>query len=110
MKKAMKAKKRVSKVARGRFAYSVVFRGKSQKTKTAGGLQKSDITKNSLGKFVSKKSSAAAKKRYASTIRRWILAVQKARKALNLKGFVPVNGKGAQGKALYAKAKSFYSQ
>merc|ERR1712098_807333 len=44
-----------------------------------------------------------------ATIKSWILAVQKARKALSLKGMVPVNGKNAQGKALYAKAKSFYS-
>ena len=105
--KAMKAMKRVSKIAKGRYAKSVVFRG--TKAKTAGGMTKTDIIKNSYGKFVSKKRSAFAKKNYANTIKPWITAVQKARKALNLKGLVPVNGKSAQGKALYAKAKSFYS-
>merc|ERR1719454_142243 len=98
--KAMKAMKRVSFVARGRFAKSVVFRG--TKAKTASGLTKNDITKNSYGKFVSKAKSLLAKKRYANTIKPWITAAEKARKALNIKGFVPVNGKSAQGRALYA--------
>merc|ERR1711918_142624 len=100
--RAMKAKKRVSKIAK-----AVVFRG--NKTRTVGGLQKTDIMKNSRGKLVSKKQSAAAKRRYANTIRGWIQAVGKARKALNVKGFVAINGKSPQGKALYAKAKSFWS-
>merc|ERR1711977_724858 len=95
--KAMKAMKRVSKIAKGKFAKAVVFRG--NKAKTVGGLVKTDIMKNSYGKLVSKKASAAGKKRYANTIKSWIVAAQKARKALNLKGFVPVNGKSAQGKA-----------
>merc|ERR1712093_277100 len=104
----MGAMKRVSIFAKGRFAKSVVFRG--TKLKTTSGLTKSDITKNSYGKFVSKKKSLLAKKNYASTIKPWITAAEKARKALNIKGFVPVNGKSAQGRALYAKAKSFYSK
>merc|ERR1711988_1829018 len=80
--KAMKAmkKKAVSKIAKGRFAKVVVFRG--SKAKTVGGLQATDLMKNSRGKIVSKKSSTAAKKRYASTLKGWISAVQKARKAL----------------------------
>merc|ERR1712098_73140 len=106
--KAMKAMKRVSIIAKGKRARFVVFCG--TKTKTLSGLTKSDLTKNSYGKIVSKKASARGKKNYANTIKPWILAVQKARKALNLKGLVPVNGKSAQGKALYAKAKSFYSK
>merc|ERR1711959_98583 len=106
--RAMKAKKRVSKIAKGRFAKAVVFRG--NKTRTTGGLQKSDIMKNSRGKLVSKKKSAVAKRLYGSTIRGWIQAVGKARKALNVKGFVAINGKSPQGKALYAKAKSFWSK
>ena len=33
----------------------------------------------------------------------------KARKELGIKGFCAVNGKSAQGKALYAKAKAIYA-
>merc|ERR1711908_44366 len=102
--KAMKAMKRVSMLAKGRFAKSVVFRG--TKTKTAGGLTKSDITKNSAGKFVSKAKSILAKKRYAQTIKPWNVAVAKARKELKIKGFVVLK----KNTALYAKAKSFYKQ
>merc|ERR1719359_1357120 len=97
MKKAMrKAMRRRSSVAKGKFAKAVVFRGKSHRTRTSGGLQKSDIMKNSQGKLVSKKASANGKKRYGN-IRGWIQAIQKARKALNLKGFVAINGKSPQG-------------
>merc|ERR550537_1410007 len=103
----MKAMKRVSMIAKGKRARAVVFRG--TKAKTATGLTKGDLMRNSYGKIVSKKASASGKKRYGN-IRGWIQSLSKARKALNLKGFVPVNGKSAQGKALYAKAKSFYSQ
>merc|ERR1712185_737735 len=98
--KAMK-KKTVSKIAKGKRAKSSVFKG--GKEKTVGGLKKSDLVKNSRGKIVSKKSSAAAKKRYTKTIKFWIEAVQKARKELGVKGFVPVK----KGSALYKKAKEF---
>merc|ERR1719158_2391493 len=109
MKKAMRrAMKRRSKVAKGKLAKAVVFRGKSIKTQTSGGLKKADLTKNRNGKIVSRKASANGRKRY-SNIRAWTHAVQKARKALNLRGFVAINGKSPQGKALYAKAKSFFS-
>merc|ERR1711900_104122 len=100
--------KRVSMIAKGKRPRVVVFHG--TKAKTATGLTKSDLMKNSYGKIVSKKASANGRKRYGNTIKGWIQSLSKARKALNLKGFVAVNGKSAQGKALYAKAKSFYSQ
>merc|ERR1719152_119345 len=105
--RAMKAKKRVSKIAKGRYAKAVVLRG--SKAKTSGGLTKTDLTKNKNGKIVSKKASAAGKRAFKN-ISGWTKALQKARMALNLKGFVAVNGRTAQGKALYAKAKSFYAQ
>merc|ERR1711869_164303 len=100
--KAMKAmaamkvmkKKRVSKVC----SRAKVFHG--TKVKSTGGLTKSDLTKNSSGKIVSKKASAAAKKKLGG----WISAVQKARKSLGLKGFVAIN----KGSALYKKAKELY--
>merc|ERR1719482_851632 len=104
--KAMKAmkKKTVSKIARGKMAKAVVLRG--NKEKTAGGLKRSDLMKNKDGKIVSKKMSAAAKKRFASTVGPWMKAVKKARAALKLKGFVAIK----KGSPLYIKAKEFYNQ
>merc|ERR1712138_290790 len=100
--KAMKAmkKKAVSKIAKGRMAKVVVFRG--SKAKTSGGLTSSDLIKNSRGNIVSKKASQRAKKN--NYIKGWITAVQKARKALGLKGFVAIK----KGSALYKKAKELY--
>merc|ERR1711981_30263 len=102
--KAMKAmkKKAISKIAKGKMAKSVVFRG--SKAKTTGGLTKTDLVQNKRGKIVSKKSSANGKKQYAN-IKGWTAAVQKARKALNVKGFVAVK----KGTPLYKKAKEFFA-
>merc|ERR1712036_152582 len=88
--KAMKAmkKKTVSKIAKGRFAKAVVMRG--TKEKTASGLKKSDLIINKRGKIVSKKKSALAKKRFASSVGPWMQAVKKARAALKVKGFVAI--------------------
>merc|ERR1711869_66457 len=96
--KAMKAmkKKAVSKIAKGKMARSVVFRG--TKEKTLGGLTKSDLVQNKRGKIATKKQAAAGKKAYAN-IKGWTVAVQKARKALNVKGFVAVK----KGTPLYNK-------
>merc|ERR1712139_442777 len=104
--KAMKAmkKKTVSKIARGKMAKAVVLRG--NKAKTSGGLKKSDLMKNKNGKIVSKKMSAASKKRFANTVAPWMKAVKKARAALKLKGFVAIK----KGSPLYIKAKEFYNQ
>ena len=101
--KAMKAmkKKAVSKIAKGKLAKLVVFRG--SKAKTSSGLSKSDLTKNKNGKIVSKKQSAQGKKAYAN-IKGWTVAVQKARKALGVKGFVAVK----KGTPLYKKAKELF--
>merc|ERR1719318_234467 len=102
--KAMKAKK-VSVIAAGRRAKSSVFSGR--KEKTTGGLTKASLVKNRQGKVVSKKRSAFAKQAYTgSKIKAWAEACKAARKALGLTGFVPIGGKTAAGKALYAKAKA----
>merc|ERR1719436_747189 len=107
--KAMKSKaKRVTVIARGKRARAAVFSGR--KEKTASGMTKAKLMKNSRGKIVSKASSAAAKKRFATGLGKWTSAVKTARKALNLTGFVAINGKTAEGKAVYAKAKSIYAQ
>merc|ERR1719401_1416210 len=96
-----------SKIAKGKRAKSSVFRG--TKEKTSGGLTKDKLVKSKRGKVVSKKSSAAARKKYAgSKFQAWIKATQQARKALGIKGFAAVGGKSAQGKALYAKAKAIF--
>merc|ERR1719411_1182124 len=110
MKKAMKPMKKAMKkssIAKGKRAKSSVFGG--TKAKTSGGLTKDKLIKNKAGKVVSKAMSAASKKRYAKGIGLWNKAVTAARKVLNLKGFQAVGGKSAQGKALYAKAKSLYN-
>merc|ERR1712118_425970 len=95
-KKPKKKKKRVSKIAKGRMAYSMVLRGK--KEKPVGGLTAKDLMKNKYGQVVSKKVSAKSKKSP------WIKAVTDARSALKLKGFVAVK----KGGPLYAKAKALY--
>merc|ERR1711988_1869412 len=101
--KAMRAmkKKAVSKIAKGKLAKLVVFRG--SKAKTSSGLSKSDLIKNKNGRIVSKKQSAQGKKAYAN-IKGWTVAVQKARKALGVKGFVAVK----KGTPLYKKAKELF--
>merc|ERR1711988_1178434 len=82
--KAMKAMKK--KPVSFRTARRHLFSGKNSKT----------------GKIVSKKQSANAKK----TLGAWTAAVQKARKALNIKGFLAVK----KGTPLYKKAKELYGQ
>merc|ERR1719205_374171 len=106
MKMAMKkmAMKK-SVIAKGKRAKVAVFLG--TKVKTASGLKKSDLKKNKNGKIVSVKRSASGKKAY-KRISGWTAACAKARKALGIKGFCIIGGKTARGKALYAKAKSFY--
>merc|ERR1711968_298710 len=94
--KPKKKKKKVSKIAKGKFRKVLVLRGK--KEKTVGGLKATDLIKNKNGKVVSKKASAKAKKSP------WIAAVTAARSALKLKGFVAIK----KGSPLYAKAKSLY--
>merc|ERR1719245_2486797 len=101
----MKKVKKVSAIARGRFAKAAVFNGK--KVKTVGGLTKETLIKSKSGKIVSKAASARGKKRWAqSALKKWCDAVTQARKQLGITGFCAVNGKTAQGKALYAKAKA----
>merc|ERR1719265_1909981 len=99
--KAMKKAMKKSKIAKGKTAKASVFRG--TKEKTSGGLTKASLTKNKSGKIVSKKASAHGKKAYAN-INGWTVAVQKARKALGVKGFVAVK----KGTPLYKKAKELF--
>merc|ERR1712032_1134048 len=90
--KSMKASR--SKIARGRLAKAMVLRG--SKVKTSGGLTKTDVMKNKLGRIVSKKRSSAQKRRFhGSKIEAWGKAISAARKALGITGFVAINGKTA---------------
>merc|ERR1711884_458688 len=103
--KAMKEVKKVSVIAKGKYAKAAVFKGK--KAKTVGGLTKDTLIKSKSGKIVSKAASARAKKKFAqSALKKWGDAVKAARKQLGISGFCAVGGKTAQGKALYAKAKA----
>merc|ERR1739845_114227 len=97
-------KKTVSKIAKGKYAKSVVLRG--TKEKTSSGMTKADLMLNKRGKVVSKKKSALAKKRFASSVGPWMQAVKKARAALKVKGFVAIK----KGSPLYIKAKEIYNQ
>merc|ERR1719408_894808 len=98
----MKAK-RVSKIARGRLAKALVLRG--TKEKTVGGLTKEALTRNKRGKIVSKRAAANGKRAFKN-IEAWVESVVAARKALQMQGFVAINGKTVQGKALYVKSKA----
>merc|ERR1719226_15930 len=98
----MKAK-RSSKVAKGRMAKALVFRG--SKEKTTGGLKKESLMKNKRGKVVSKRASAFGKRIYRN-VEAWVDSVMEARKTLHISGFVAINGKTLQGKALYVKTKA----
>merc|ERR1712166_994532 len=97
-KKAMKAMKKkameVSKIAKGKLSKLVVFKG--SKEKTASGHKKGDLMKSKSGKIVTKKAHANGVKAYAR-IKGWNVAVQKAKKELNLTGFIAVK----KGTALY---------
>jgi len=106
--KAMKrakaaAPKRGSKIARGRMAKAMVLRG--SKEKTAGGLKREDLMRNKRNRVVSKRASAAGMRAFKQ-IEAWVDSVVEARRALHMTGFVAINGKSLQGKALYVKCKA----
>merc|ERR1739844_159501 len=74
--KAMKAK-RVSVIAKGKYARAAVFNGK--KAKTTGGMTKATLSKNKRGKIVSKAASTRAKKSFAnSALKKWADATKAA--------------------------------
>merc|ERR1719436_1850097 len=99
--------KRASKIAKGRLARALVFRGSREKT--VGGLKRDMLMKNKRGKIVSKRASASGRRHYKH-IQDWVEAVVEARSALRLSGFVAVNGRSIQGKALYVKTKAIRTQ
>merc|ERR1719262_1755017 len=96
-------KKKVSKVAKGRMAKVLVFRG--SKEKTVGGLTRNSLMKNKRGKGVSKRNNAKGKRAFKN-IETWTEAFMQAREMLRVEGFHAINGKTLQGKALYYKTKA----
>merc|ERR1719335_1864128 len=101
--KVMKKKKQVSKVARGRYAKALVFRG--SKEKTVGGLTRESLMRNKRGKVVSKRQNAKGKRMYKN-IETWTESFMQAREMLRVEGFHAINGSTLQGKALYYKTKA----
>merc|ERR1740123_1463332 len=104
--KVMKAKI-TSKVAKGRLAKSLVFKGTKQKT--VGGLKQESLMKSKRGKIVSKRASAHGKRMFRN-VEDWVNALMAARASLKTTGFVAVNGKSVYGKALYVKTKALLLQ
>merc|ERR1712032_133531 len=100
MGKAMKKAKKVTIVGRK----AAVFAGR--KTKTVGGLKKSDLKRNIHGKIVSIKASNRGKKTFQNNLKEWTAAVTKARKALKIEGFCAIK----KGTPLYNKAKQLYKK
>mmetsp|Transcript_36122 Transcript_36122/g.81609 ORF Transcript_36122/g.81609 Transcript_36122/m.81609 type:complete len:143 (-) Transcript_36122:60-488(-) len=91
-----------TETAKGRMAKVLVYRG--TRAKTPGGLTAEKLTKNKDGRVVSFRKAAHGERVFA----RWREAVQDARKAMNAKGFVALNGKSILGKAIYLKARAIY--
>lgn len=98
----MKAKTtRSVKIAKGRHAKALVYKGNF--SKTVGGLSADNLMKNKAGKVVSKRMQARGKQAYAN-IKSWVEAMMKARLKLGLSGFVAVR----KGSPLHAKTLELY--
>merc|ERR1719399_1702752 len=65
------------------------------------------LMKNKRGKIVSKRASAAGKRRFHQ-IKAWTEAFVKPRSSLNLKGFVAINGKIVSKRASAAGKRRFH--
>merc|ERR1719512_452193 len=102
-RRVMMRTRKTTKVARGRFAKSLVLKGTRERT--SGGLRRDDLMLNKRGKAVSKKASARGKQQFRN-VEPWLDCMMQARKALHIVGFVAINGSTLQGKALYVKTKA----
>merc|ERR1712173_40794 len=99
--KVKKPKRVTRKMQTG--SYIKVWNGSAKFTK--GGLTKDQLMKNKRGKIVSKKMFAKGQALKGKSS--WMAAVVQARKELGITGFCLMN-RGAQGVALYNKAKEIY--
>merc|ERR1712037_905947 len=82
--------------------------GAAMRVRSSGSKTAMKVMKAKRGKIVSKTASAAGKRRFKN-IEAWVESVSAARKALQMQGFVAINGKSVQGKALYVKSKALCS-
>merc|ERR1712087_277884 len=98
-KKARKSKRVTKKSQTGSMRR--VWNG--TKVYTKGGLTKKDLIRSATGKVMTKKQFKNGQRKKTTG---WMKAVAKARKELGITGFVLMN-RGAQGQALYQRAKSF---
>ena len=98
-RKAKKAK-RVSIIGTKRQVWN------GSRSKTTGGLVKSDLCVSKSGKIVSKKMASRGKKmmKKSSGLSKWIAAVKQVRKEMNLKGFVAIK----KGTPYYKRVKAIY--
>merc|ERR1719300_1090866 len=99
VRKARKTKRVTKKSQTG--TKRMVWNG--TKVYTKSGMTKKDLCLSKSGRVMTKKQH-----KYGQTMKKtgWMKACSEARKELGITGFVIMN-RGAQGKALYAKAKSF---
>merc|ERR1711915_269458 len=74
------------------------------RSKTNGALQKGDLMKNKRGLIVSKKARKHGLKQYTKNLKPWTQAFVKARKNLNVKGFVACK----KGSKLYKETMRLY--
>ena len=88
-----------------------VFHGTARYTK--GGLVKKDIKLIDDGygnyRYKSKRQQAAGKKKNSFRAK-WAKAMKKARKELDMEGFVPVGGKTREGKALLKRIRQIMNE
>lgn len=88
-----------------------VFHGTARYTK--GGLIKKDIKLIDDGygnyRYKSKRQQAAGKKKNSFRAK-WAKAMKKARKELDMEGFVPVGGKTREGKALLKRIRQIMNE
>jgi len=100
-RKPRKPKRVTRKMMTG--SYRKVWNG--TKKFTFGGLTKDDLMLGSGGKIVSKRRSIVSSNR--RNFAGWNTAIMQARKDCGITGFVLIN-RGAQGVALYKRAKEIY--
>merc|ERR1712083_1028839 len=106
LRKTVRKVKRTKRVTKAMQTGSMRQVWNGTKVYTKGGLMKKDLVMTKQHKIVSKKKLAQGKKAFKG-IKGWLNACKQARKELKITGFVKMN-RGAQGVALYKKAKAIY--
>merc|ERR1719158_2130982 len=105
--RAVRKAKRATRITKKMQTGSLRQVWNGSKLYTKSGLMKKDLCINPKNKKVLSKKRFAAAKKSGKGISGWCNAVKQARKDLKITGFVKMN-RGAQGIALYKKAKAIY--